>query len=350
MRLHPTALDVLSALPNQPLAGQIPQVHPSVVSDKRKKKRKKDPNAPKRPMSAYLLFCQGRRETLKVDHPEIKGPAALTRRVGEEWTSMDPKMKAKYQAEAAIALEVWKAQKDAYDTAQAALPEHLRFSHAAPPSPEAAGKKKRKRDPNAPKKPISAYLLFCQVERAAIKLKHPGIKGSELTKKVGEAWTTLSDEAKSKFHDALKEAMATYTAEKAAYDRAQAALPENMRFGFDAQSKSHGDGKKKRITDPNAPKKPISAYLLFCEEERKKLKAQHKGIKGSELTKKVGEAWTSLGDKAKAKFHDAFAKALEMYKLNKAAYDAGTGFPQPLSASLLPPKQGAVYSVQIRKD
>jgi len=212
-----------------------------------RKKRKKDPNAPKRPMSAYLLFCQGRRETLKVDHPEIKGPAALTRRVGEEWTSMDPKMKAKYQAEAAIALEVWKAQKDAYDTAQAALPEHLRFSHAAPPSPEAAGKKKRKRDPNAPKKPISAYLLFCQVERAAIKLKHPGIKGSE-------------------------------------------------------------------------------------------------------LTKKVGEAWTSLGDKAKAKFHDAFAKALEMYKLNKAAYDAGTGFPQPLSASLLPPKQGAVYSVQIRKD
>lgn len=37
---------------------------------KRKRKAKKDPNAPKNPMSAYLLFCEEWREKVKAQNPE----------------------------------------------------------------------------------------------------------------------------------------------------------------------------------------------------------------------------------------------------------------------------------------
>jgi hypothetical protein len=36
---------------------------------KRKRKAKKDPNAPKNPMSAYLLFCEEWREKVKAQNP-----------------------------------------------------------------------------------------------------------------------------------------------------------------------------------------------------------------------------------------------------------------------------------------
>ena len=33
--------------------------------------------------------------------------------------------------------------------------------------------------------------------------------------------------------------------------------------------------KRKQKKDPNAPKNPMSAYLMFCEEWREKVKAQN---------------------------------------------------------------------------
>ena len=45
---------------------------PYVASKSAKMKKEKDPNAPKRPMSAYFLFLNERRETLKKERPELK--------------------------------------------------------------------------------------------------------------------------------------------------------------------------------------------------------------------------------------------------------------------------------------
>lgn len=49
------------------------------------------------------------------------------------------------------------------------------------------------------------------------------------------------------------------------------------------------DVKKKRRKnkvkkDPNAPKKPVSAYLLFCEEWREKVRAEHTEASFGRLT------------------------------------------------------------------
>lgn len=60
------------------------------------------------------------------------------------------------------------------------------------------GKKKRaKKDPNAPKKPLSAYMLWLQENRPMIKKKYPGATIGEVGKRAGEMWKALDDKTVS---------------------------------------------------------------------------------------------------------------------------------------------------------
>lgn len=60
------------------------------------------------------------------------------------------------------------------------------------------GKKKRsKKDPNAPKKPLSAYMAWLQENREAIKRKYPGSSVAEVAKRAGEMWKTITAEEKA---------------------------------------------------------------------------------------------------------------------------------------------------------
>ena len=58
-------------------------------------------------------------------------------------------------------------------------------------------KKKAKKDPNAPKKPLSAYMIWLQENRPMIKQKHPGASLGEIGKKAGELWKALDDKTVS---------------------------------------------------------------------------------------------------------------------------------------------------------
>ncbi|KAH7924832.1 hypothetical protein BV22DRAFT_480993 [Leucogyrophana mollusca] len=61
---------------------------------KRKRERKpKDPNAPKRPASAYLIFQNGIRSTLKAAHPDLQ-QKDLLKMISQQWAAMSDKDKA----------------------------------------------------------------------------------------------------------------------------------------------------------------------------------------------------------------------------------------------------------------
>lgn len=51
------------------------------------KKRKKDPNAPKKPMSSYFLWLTASRDQLKADFPELNNKTLL-KKAGELWAAM----------------------------------------------------------------------------------------------------------------------------------------------------------------------------------------------------------------------------------------------------------------------
>ena len=49
---------------------------------------------------------------------------------------------------------------------------------------------------------------------------------------------------------------------------------------------------KKKLKDPNAPKRPPSAFFLFCSEYRPKIEGEHPGLSFGDVAKKLGEMWS----------------------------------------------------------
>merc|ERR1719204_2739229 len=71
--------------------------------------------------------------------------------------------------------------------------------------------------------------------------------------------------------------------------------------------------------DPNRPKRGLSAYLIFVNEQRPRLTKE--GFEMLEVSKECGKLWAKMGDTAKAPYEKKAAKskadaekALEKYK------------------------------------
>lgn len=54
--------------------------------------------------------------------------------------------------------------------------------------PRATSSKKAGKDPNAPKRPLSAFFLFSQDERPDIKKKNPSLSVGDIAKEIGSRW------------------------------------------------------------------------------------------------------------------------------------------------------------------
>lgn len=59
---------------------------------------------------------------------------------------------------------------------------------------------KKEKDSGAPKRPQSAYFLWMNANREAMKKKHPGLSITEMSKAAGEAWRGIDAEEKKVTH------------------------------------------------------------------------------------------------------------------------------------------------------
>lgn len=80
----------------------IEKVVPNVEEKptKRKGKKEKDPNAPKRGMTAYFMFMGEERKKVKEANPEF-GVAEIGKELGRRWNNLDESLKGKYNEMAA---------------------------------------------------------------------------------------------------------------------------------------------------------------------------------------------------------------------------------------------------------
>lgn len=79
-------------------------------------------------------------------------------------------------------------------------------------------------------------------------------------------------------------------------------------------------GHSKRKKDPNAPKRPNSSYIIFCGDQREKVKKSNPDMSATEITSKLGELWKALPEKDRKKYADAADKDKSRYEKEMESY------------------------------
>uniref|UniRef100_A0A4W4G2W2 FACT complex subunit SSRP1 n=1 Tax=Electrophorus electricus TaxID=8005 RepID=A0A4W4G2W2_ELEEL len=114
-------------------------------------------------------------------------------------------------------------------------------------------KEKKAKDAGAPKRPMSAYMLWLNSSRERIKAENPGISVTEISKKAGEMWKQLDRGRREEWEKKAEEA-------KRQYDKA---VKEYKESGRGAAASA---GKEKKKKGGKAEEKRKSA----AEKEREK--------------------------------------------------------------------------------
>ncbi|XP_059550549.1 high mobility group protein B1-like [Myotis daubentonii] len=166
-----------------------------------------------------------------------------------------------------------------------------------------------KGDPKKPRGKMSLCAFFVQTCWEEHKKKHPdaSVNFSEFSKKCSERWKTMSAKEKGKCEDMAK-------ADKARYER-------EMKTYIPPQGET-----KNKFKDPNEPKRPPSAFFLFCSEYCPKIKGEHPGLSIGDIAKKLGEMWNNTAADDKQPYERKAAKLKEKYEKDNAA-DRAKGKP-----------------------
>jgi len=168
-----------------------------------------------------------------------------------------------------------------------------------------------KGDSGKPRGRMSAYAFFVQTTREEHKKKHPNenVVFAEFSRKCADRWKTMSDKEKQRFHGLADKDRKRYESEMAHYQ----------------PPKGEKGKKRKRTKDPNAPKRALSAFFWFCNDERPKVRVTMPDSSVGDVAKELGRRWADVGAQVKSKYEALAAKDKARYEKDIKAYKAGGG-------------------------
>jgi len=149
-----------------------------------KRKKKKDPNKPKRNMSAFFLYSNANRSRVKECNPGIAF-GQVAKALSKDFKAIDEEERAKYDKLAVLDKERYQREMETYE----------------PPSDEeeAPSKKRRKKDPNAPKRNMSAYFIYSQEIRSTVRAENPEAGFGMIAKIISKQFKALDADERTRF-------------------------------------------------------------------------------------------------------------------------------------------------------
>lgn len=126
---------------------------------------------------------------------------------------------------------------------------------AAAGKPVVQRKRKKIKDANAPKHPLTGYVRYINEFREERRLKNPNLSSVEITKMLAEEWSHLSDEVKKPFLEAAEADRLRYHREVSEYKKNNVAPVTSNK-----KPKSNGDG--------DSDHKDVVPYLNGKDEKR----------------------------------------------------------------------------------
>ena len=204
-------------------------------------------------------------------------------------------LKGKYAKKAIDALQT--------DEAQEKLAEIIKENM---PTKVMTKTKRKKKDPEKPKRGCSSYIFFCKDMRAKIKEQFPDMTAKDITSELGKRWKDLSDEDKEQYIDDAATDKARYMEEMKEY------TPSAEWVASDSDG-----GKKSKKKRKPGPKRALSAYIFFCQEMREKVKEENDEMSAKDITSELGRMWREeyKDDEKKSK------KFTKMAKKDKDRYE-----------------------------
>lgn len=129
-------------------------------------------------------------------------------------------------------------------------------------STPATGKAKRQhtpRDPNLPRRPQNAYIIFCEMEKEQVKSRmekeNPGLP-YDLTKAMSDAWHNLPEPDRKKYYKVYEDDKERYMREMAAYSPPNPTpSAQRERIKFQKALEEHMAKKSKKAETPTKVKK-----------------------------------------------------------------------------------------------
>jgi len=174
-------------------------------------------------------------------------------------------------------------------------------------------------DPKAPKRPQTGYFLFMGENRERL-VKSLGTKDlGVIGKAMGAEWKNLSDAKKKPYLNKAAKARAKFDAANEKYKKTSgyATWKEGQQEWKKAQKKANAKKNLKAMLK-NQPKRPLSGYMLFANDQRPKMMKPGMGV--AEIGKAIGAAWGNASASVKGKFNGQAAKLKAAHEVKMTKY------------------------------
>ena len=187
-------------------ADEIAEYEPKEGFKNPKASKKVKSTAPKRALSAYIFFCQDKRDEVKKKNPTLKSSEIMSE-LGKMWKSLSDKKKKPFEKLADDDKKRYSEEMKSYVPT-----EEEKAASAAKSKGKKVKGKEAKRSP-------SAYLLFCGEKRDQVKASNPDKKMTEITSILGKMWSELSDKKKKPYVEKAEKLKAEFEAAKEKDDK-----------------------------------------------------------------------------------------------------------------------------------
>ena len=84
-----------------------------------------------------------------------------------------------------------------------------------------------------------------------------------------------------------------------------------------------GPSKKKAKKDPNAPKKPLTSFIIFSSDKRSEIVNANPGMSIGDVAKQLGSLWKEISASEKTKYEELAKKDKERYERDMSLYKKG---------------------------
>jgi len=166
----------------------------------------REPGKPRGKMTSYAFFVQTCREEHKKKNPDDQVVfAEFSKKCAARWKELSPVDRAPFEAMAGRDKLRWEEE----------------MRHYTPPAGKPGKKKKRKQDPNAPKRPQTAFFLFCADRRAALRAANPDLNIGGIAKILGQEWGQCDPEKKATYEATAEQQKEAYKKEMELYKSGQ---------------------------------------------------------------------------------------------------------------------------------